>query len=306
MVSSHWCCLAVLLALTACGGSTRRASTPHGKATTTAATIGPKIERLVVIEPGSITMVARGGCVASVKTSEGQAGPHDELRVRCPKPERLRTWLDGANRVTASLAVEPTPENEDDEEEEGPQTALPAAKLLTTSGVTLRVSTVADVRKLAAEVNAFAAELASTEAVAPGPASPAGWEMLHVTGPAHVLFAGTPARGVLEARMSTNGQYLCEFITNVGDGPMRASKSGWIAPSAATKVIDEVLRPWAATEPHEKPKTTYAAGTRGGAEQRSADSSTAAVFERFAQVQDALGDACLPELEPPQGPSVGL
>jgi hypothetical protein len=49
-----------------------------------------------------------------------------------------------------------------------------------------------------------------------------------------------------------------------------------------------------------------AAGTKGGAEQRSNAAPTAAVFERFEQMQEALGDACLPELEPPSGPQIGL
>jgi hypothetical protein len=130
--------------------------------------------------------------------------------------------------------------------------------------------------------------------------------MLHVMGPAHVLLAGTPARGVFEARVSTNGQYMCEFITNVGDEPMRATKSGWLTPGTASRAIDEVLGPFNAVEGNEPAKTTFAAGTKAGAEQRSNFVSTAAVFERFSEMQDALGDACLPELEPPSTPPVGL
>ncbi|HVH42043.1 MAG TPA: hypothetical protein VM925_06855, partial [Labilithrix sp.] len=183
---------------------------------------------------------------------------------------------------------------------------LPAAKLLTSSGKALRVAKPADVEKLAAEVRALSAELASAEEVSPGPASSDGWEMLHVMGPAHVVFAGTPARGVFEARVSTNGQYMCEFITNVGDGPMRATKSGYISPATASRAIDVVLGPFNAASADEKSKTTYAAGTKGGAERRSNAVSTAAVFERFAEVQDALGDACLPELEAPSGSQIGL
>ena len=269
---------------------------------TTAAMLAPRVERLVVADRGSISMVARGGCVATVRTSEGEAGGHDELRVRCPKPERMKSWFDGADRVMATLAIEPVRDEDDDDDD----VKLPAAKLLTESGRTLRVVKPADIEKLAAEVNALTAELAAAEQVSPGPDSANGWQMLHVMGPAHVLFAGTPARGVFEARMSTNGQYMCEFITDVGDGPMRATKSGWISPSTASKAIDEVLAPFNAVGPEEKPKATFAAGTKGGAEQRSNTVSTAEVFERFAQVQEALGDACLPELEAPSTPPIGL
>ncbi len=296
------CCIGLAALLTACGGSTRRASSPHSQTTTTAAMVAPRVERLVVADRGSISMVARGGCVATVRTSEGEAGGHDELRVRCPKPERMKAWFDGADRVTATLALEPIR----DEDEDDDKIALPAAKLLTESGRTLRVVKPADVDKLAAEVNGLIAELASTEQVSPGPESAKGWQMLHVMGPAHVLFAGTPARGVFEARMSTNGQYMCEFITDVGDGPMRATKSGWLSPSTASKAIDEVLGPFNAVGPDENSKTTFAAGTKAGAEQRSNAVSTAEVFDRFAQVQEALGDACLPELEAPSVPPLGL
>jgi hypothetical protein len=289
--------LTVLLGLVlGCGGATRGASVPHSKTTTTAAVVTAHMDRLVVAEKGSVSMVARDGCMATVNTSESESGAQDELRVRCPKPERLEAWFNAADRVMATFAFVPV----DDEENE---VQLPAAKILTAGGRTFKVARPADVRRLAGEVRALAAELASTEQPTPGPASPAGWQMLHVSGPAHVLFAGTPARGVLEARVSTNGQYLCEFVATVGDGPMRATKSGWIPPATATRAIDEVLLPFNALDPQERARTTYAAGTKEGAETRTNASSTAAVFERFASVQDALGDACLPELEPPQ---VGL
>jgi hypothetical protein len=247
-------------------------------------------------------MVARNGCLATVQTSEDEPGAHDELRVRCPKPERLKTWFEGTDRVLATLAVEPIRE---DGEEEG-EVTLPAAKLLTTGGKTLRIVKPGDIEKLAAEVKALSAELASSEQVQPGPPSADGWQMLHVTGPAHVLFAGTPARGIFDARVSTNGQYFCEFMTSVGESPMRATKSGWLAPATASRAIDEVLGPFSAVDPSESPKTTYAAGTKNGAENLANASSTAAVFERFSQIQDALGDACLPELETPSTPQIGL
>ncbi len=279
----------VAFVLLGCGGATRRASTPHGKTTTTAASIpAPKVERLVVAERGNIAMVSRGGCVATVHTSDAGG---DELRVRCPKPERIAAWFDGADKVLAGFSYEPVKHDDDDE------VALPAAKVLTAGGKTMRITNKADVQRLASEVAALSTELALAEEPVPGPDSASGWQMLHVSGPAKVLFAGTPAKGAFDARVSTNGQYMCEFVTNVGDGPMRASKSGWLEPATASKAIDEVLGPFAAVGPAEKAKSTYAAGMKGGAETRSNASSTAAVLERFAQMQEALGDACLPEIE---------
>ncbi|HVJ92373.1 MAG TPA: hypothetical protein VM580_21380 [Labilithrix sp.] len=240
-------------------------------------------------------MIARGGCLATVRTVEGGAGSTDELRVRCPKPERIKTWFEGADRVAATLALEPLTREEDEEIE----VSLPVAKLLTTSGKAFRVANAADVEKLAREVRALSADASSAEQVTPGPATGKGWQMLHVMGPAHVLVAGVPATGTLEARVSSTGQYLCEFVTNVDDGPIRATKSGWLSSATAGRAIDDALEAFRDPGPNEKSTTTYAAGTKGGSEVRTARSSTGEVFERFAEIQEALGDACLPELEAP-------
>lgn len=237
-----------------------------------------------------------------MRTAESEGGTYDELGVRCPKPERIKRWFDGTERVIATSTLEPVREELEDVEDAN----LPLAKILTASGETLRVVKPDDIERLTAEVRALTTELATAETVSPGPASVQGWEMLHVMGPAHVLLAGTPARGVLEARMSTNGQYMCEFITNVGDGPMRVTKSGWLSPKTASHAIDEVLGPFDALAADEKPQSTFAAGMKGGAEQKSSAVSAASVFELFSQVQDALGDACLPELEPPPTPPIDL
>ena len=105
--------------------------------------------------------------------------------------------------------------------------------------------------------------------------------------------------------MSTNGQYLCEFVASTRGGPIRATKSGWLSPAVAARAIDEVLSPLADVANAERKATTFAVGISGGAERRANAASTPAVFERFAAVQDALGDACLPELEPPTA-QVGL
>lgn len=290
----------VAVALIGCGGATRGASSPHGKTTTTAASIGPRVERLVVAEKGNVSMVARGGCIATVHTSEGDSAQH-ELSVRCPKPERMKTWFDGADRVMAGFTYEPVK----DEEEEDEEVSLPVLKVLTAKGQTLKVTRPEEVQRLSREVRALSAELASMSTPAPGPASADGWQMVHVTGPAHVLFAGTPTRGFFDARVSTNGQYHCDFIASIGSGAMHASKSGWLSPIIASRAIDEVLGPFSASEPNEESKSIYAAGVKEGTEKRSNVSSTAAVFERFAQIQDMLGDACLPELEAPSS-NVGL
>ena len=131
--------------------------------------------------------------------------------------------------------------------------------------------------------------------------------MLRVTGPARIFLGGAPTTGVLEARISTNGQYLCEFVASTRSGPIRATKSGWISPSIAATAIDDILSPFADIEAAERPsggslRATFAAGTAGGAERRANAASTAAVFVRFARVQDALGEACLPELDSPSAP----
>jgi hypothetical protein len=292
--------IAALAVLAGCRGATREASSPHGATTTTAATVASHVERVLVSEAGELSLVARKGCLATLRTSDSEAGTNDELRVRCPKPERIKAWFDATAGLIQSFAFEAAREEKEsaeDEHEEGPP---PWAKVLTTSGKTLKLTRPAEVKRLSAEVHALSAELASMEEPAPGPASPAGWQMLHVTGPAHVLFAGTPTRGFFEARMSTSGQYMCEFVTTASDGPLRATKSGWIAPQTASHAIDEVLVPFNAVGPDEHARdSSYAAGIAGGAERRTNAVSTAAVFERFSAVQDALGDACLPELEPP-------
>ena len=139
----------------------------------------------------------------------------------------------------------------------------------------------------------------------PGPSSTNGWQMLRVAGPAHVILGGNEAAGVLEARMSTNGQYLCDFVANTGGGPIRATKSGWISPVVAARAIDDVLAPLADVAGADRRPTTFASGIASGSERRANIASTGAVFLRFAHVQEALGDACLPELDPPTA-QIGL
>jgi hypothetical protein len=239
-------------------------------------------------------MVARDGCVATIAAGMDATGDYEELRVRCPKPDRLRAWFVGVDRITASVDVDVVDENSDDDD-----VVLPAAELVTKKGDVMHVKKRADAESLLGEVRALSAELASAEMPSPGPSSAKGWQMLRVTGPAHVMLGGSPAIGVLEARLSTSGQYLCEFNANKQGSPVRATKGGWIAPNLAAKAIDEVLNPFAETGASDGKPATFAAGTQGGAEKRATPEATKAVFERFAHVQDALGDACLPELEAP-------
>lgn len=274
---------------TACGHATPKASSPQSKTTVTSAEVaGPRFEKMIVSEEGTVSMVEREGCMATLRAS-------GELRVACPKDERLAAWFSDTDRVTAGFALEPN----DEREGKGPW-----AKVMTEGGKVMRIAHASDVKKLGVVMRAFAAELAASEQPAPGPASPAGWQMLRVAGPAHVMFGGTPAHGRLEARVSTNGQYLCEFTANVDSTPMRASKSGYLAPKTASQAIDVVLAPLSATGP--SATSSFAAGVRGGQETRSNAGSTGAVLERFSEVQDALGDACLPEIEAPAAASIGL
>lgn len=279
------------LALTACGGATRGGAAP-GKTALTGAAVVPRVERVLVAEKGNVSMVARNGCIASVLSTTDQTGSSDELKVRCPRPERLDQWFAAVDRLTASVAVQKVAKDAEDD------LNLPAAELITANGSVLRLTQPNEVARLAGEVRAFSAELAAAEMPSPGPASPRGWQLMRVSGPARVVFAGAPSRGVLDAQISTTGQYFCEFVTNTEEGPMRATKSGWIAPRVAAHAIDEVLSPLHASG-NERVRATYALGVKGGAETRGDVASTAAVFERFAPMQDALGDACLPELEAP-------
>lgn len=295
------------LLVSACGGATRGASSPHGETTTTAAVIegGPQLQKVLVAEPNRVTMIARAGCVQSLRAS-GADGGDDELRVRCPKEERLESWIRTTSAVASKLAMTEAPDADDDDRPAKVDRSKPMAKLLLASGKVMMVTKPEDVAKLAKEVHALEGELASAEQPAPGPASPSGWQMLHVTGPAHVMFAGTPARGVLEARVSTSGQYLCEFVTGSSGGAMRATKSGWIPAKSAAHAIDQVLAPFNATDGSGTEKTSFAGGVQNGQERKSNPASTGAVFERFAGVQEALGDACLPELEGPTPQAIGL
>lgn len=295
--------LTMLAALSVSACAARKAAPPQtsGSAALTGAKIGPHIERVLVADKGVVAMVARDGCVATISTSEMEVGSSDELRVRCPRPDRMRSWFDGVDRLTASVVLEPSKE-----EAESDDLPLPSAELVTASGKVMHVVQKNDAQRLLGEVRALTAELASAEMPGPGPTTPGGWQMLRVSGPARVFFAGAPTRGVLDARVSTTGQYFCDFLANTDDGPMRATKSGWIAPTTASKAIDEVLQPFEGLGDAERPRATFASGTTNSGERKASASATAAVFARFAPVQDALGDACVPELEAPVAPPTTL
>ena len=258
------------------------------------------MQRVFVAERGVVAMVGRNGCVATVSSGTDDTGDFDEMRVRCPRPERLAAWFASVDPMIAGIAVEPVADDEGDDLE------LPAAELVNAKGDLLRVKTRADAAHLITEVRALTAELAAAETPNPGPKSAAGWEMFRVSGPAHVFVGGSPTAGVLDARMSTSGQYLCEFVASTTDGPIRASKSGWVSPSVASRAIDEVLQPFAEVGGSDRRNATYAVAFTGGAERRANAPSTAAVFVRFNHIQDALGDACLPELDPPNAAQMGL
>ncbi len=287
--------LSVLL-VAGCGGAARSGSprrpTQGAAAELTSARGHHPYDRVLVAEKGIIAMVGRDGCVATVAQSTEATGGLEEMRIRCPKPERMTAWFAAVDKITAGLPVENVNDDSDD-------LVLPAAQLVTKKGAVMHVKRRADTESLLSEVRALTAELASAETPSPGPKTADGWQMLRVSGPAHVVLGGAPTAGVLEARMSTSGQYLCEFVANKDNGPIRATKSGWITPTIAARAIDDVLGPFADVSAGERRPATYAVGVTGGAERRANPASTAAVFQRFARVQDALGDACLPELDPP-------
>ncbi len=262
--------------------------------TTTSSLLVPRLARLVVVEPGAVAMAARSGCLATVEKSHADGRVRDELRVRCPKPERMRAWFDGAERLVASLDLEPAPESP------VPGMDEPEARVLTASGLLLRVTKRDEIVRLTAEVRSFAKALSEEDRVIPGPASASGWQLLHVAGAARVVFAGIPTRGMLDAKVSTTGQYQCEFLTRIDDGQMRATKSGWLSPEIAREAIEDVLAVFQARPKEEADTSSFVAAMRAGAEHRGAKASTAAMFERFAELQESLGDACLPELETPR------
>jgi hypothetical protein len=304
-------CVAFLFAAglltTACGGATRSGSpqSPSATAVLTGAKMGVRFKRVLVAEHGVVMMVARDGCVASVSESGGsndaasESVETEELRVRCPRPERLKAWFSAVDQLIGGLALNPVTEDSPDD------MPLPAAELVTPKGDILHVQKRADAERLLGEVRALAAELAAAEMPSPGPSSAHGWQMLRVAGPAHVILGGNEAAGMLDARMSTTGQYLCDFVANTGGGPIRATKSGWISPVVAARAIDDVLSPLADVGGADRRPTTFASGIASGAERRANVASTGAVFQRFALVQEALGDACLPELDPPTA-QIGL
>lgn len=290
------------LGVSACGSATRSAppQSPSGTAALTGAQMGARFDRVIVAEKGTIAMVSREGCVATVAAGHDQTGDYEEMRVRCPKPERLKAWFSGVDQLTQSVGIERVKEDSDDDD-----VVLPAAELITKKGEVMKVTKREDAARLVGEVRSLAAELAAAETPNPGPSTEKGWQLLRVSGPAHVFLGGAPMAGVLDAKMSTNGQYLCEFVANTDDGPIRATKSGWVSPGAAAKAIDDVLSPLADVGNGDRGHATVAAGVANGAERRANAASTAAVFDRFSHVQDALGDACLPELDPPTA-NVGL
>lgn len=240
-------------------------------------------------------MVVRGGCVATVGSGSDDAGSYDEMRVRCPKPERSASWFSALDRLLAPLPLSRVEKEEDEDD-----VPVPAAEFATASGTIYRLEKSSDAARLVSEVRALTAELAAAEEPRPGPASPSGWQMVRLKGNAHVFFGGEPTSGMLDARLSTTGQYLCEFRATTSDGPLRATKSGWVEPKAAVHAIEDVLSPFEGGGAQERAPSSSAIAVASGTEKRANPASTAAVFARFTPLQKALGDACLPELEGPK------
>jgi hypothetical protein len=295
--SSSIALLIALAGVTGCGHATRAAAPQTGTAALTAATTsargmdGPRPMKLLVADRGAVTMVTRDGCVRTIADVEDQTGGTSEMRVRCPERARIAAWFANVDSLAKTLPLEAVPDDDS-------TTELPAAEMALRDGSVFRVTNKADAQRLVREVEVLSNELAKSEVPHPGPASPGGWQMLRVAGRARVSFGGEPTLGMLDAQVSTSGQYYCEFVATTSDGPLHATKSGQLGGGRAARAIDEVLGPFQATD-SQKRTATYAAGTASNTEKRANEASTAQVFERFAGMQDALGDACLPELEPP-------
>lgn len=286
----RWSMLVFAL-ITGCGGATKAVSPQP--VSLTAASMDTKVEgrsvKVMVGEKGMLAMVAKNGCVSIVyETKRG-----DEMAIQCPKQDRIQAWLAANDPILNHMPLQKL-DGADDEE-----LPLPAAQIMNAEGDVYRVTRSEDVQKLLASVRAFSKELSKDEEPKPGAPTPVGWQMMRVAGPAHVGIAGNVAQGVLDARVSSSGQYLCEFST---DG-LHARKSGFIPKDAAPKALDEVLGPFEASS--DKPKAAYVAAFKQGEEKRANQVSSAAVLERFGVLQDALGDACLPELEGQSAP-IGL
>lgn len=291
--------LALVGLLSACGGGARdassgaRAPADVGTATLTGAGPSSRVARVLVADKDAMAMVVRGGCVATIGAGADEGGSYDEMRVRCPKPERGASWFSSIDRLVATLPTKLV-----DDEADDARVPLPAAEVATSSGAVYRVDKPSDAARLVSEVKALAAELAAGETPRPGPASPSGWQMIRLAGRAHVFLGGEPMTGTLDVRMSTTGQYLCEFRATAEDGPLRATKGGWVEQRAAVKAIDDVLTPFESGA--QDSPSTFASAVAQDGERRANPASTAAVFARFGAVQKVLGDACLPELEAPK------
>ncbi len=122
--------------------------------------------------------------------------------------------------------------------------------------------------------------------------------MLRVSGPAHVYLGGAPTTGVLEARVSTTGQYLCEFNTNTKEAASRDQER-----LALESDGDEGHRRGSRDLPARAGRGSVARRRSLRPSGVTASSERTAppplrVFEKFAEVQDALGDACLPSSRP--------
>src|SRR3954454_4981191 len=104
------CLTAALFAMsaTACGGATHSASPQPraGTAALTGANMGAHFDRVLVAERGAIAMVSRDGCIASVGAGTDATGDYEEMRIRCPKPERLKAWFNGVDKITSSVPLE--------------------------------------------------------------------------------------------------------------------------------------------------------------------------------------------------------
>jgi hypothetical protein len=285
--------VALLALLPACRGSSQSAPPQNAGAAALSSAHVIHYGGVLVAEEGSIAIVARDGCLASMGKAKDESGSFDEMRVRCAREDRIPQWFDKLDAMISSFAVEKI---SDDVEIDA--IGLPAAQLITKQGTVVRTTRKEDATRLAKEIATLSAELQAKEKPAPGPATSSGWQMLRVAGPAHAMFAGQPTHGTIDVSVSTDGQYLCEYRARTNEGPLRATKSGFLRADRASHAIEEILQPFHAVGPGDNPPTrAIAAAISQGTERRANGASVSEVIDRAAPLQDALGDACLPEID---------
>src|SRR4051812_20965118 len=132
----HFALGVVSLAMLGVGCNASRSGSPQAKqpgtAELTSADVKTRIERVMVSDGHGISIAARDGCLASIAEATDDTGDYDEMRVRCPRPDRMASFFTSIDRITSAAQLTRVGEEEDDVES-------PAAQVLTAGGVAMRV-----------------------------------------------------------------------------------------------------------------------------------------------------------------------